>query len=96
MEDLVPTEFRLSQNYPDPFRERTTIKYCLPKKTEVKLELFDSAKRKVKTLVDEIKEEGTYKVELDGKDLDEGSYYCIMQAGSFTDTKKMILIRKKQ
>jgi len=48
---------------------------------------------KIKTLVDEVKEAGTYKVRLDGKDLDEGDYYCIMQAGSFIDTKKMILMK---
>jgi flagellar hook assembly protein FlgD len=106
MEDLVPSEFHLSQNYPNPFKEQTTIKFCLPEKLIVKLELFDSDQRKVKTLVDEIKEAGTYKVELNGKDLEGGYYYYKMQAGSpstgshngqagqaYVEIKKIILLR---
>lgn len=46
MKDLVPDEYYLSQNYPEPFKEKTTIKYCLPENVKVKLELFDSEKEK--------------------------------------------------
>ena len=93
MEDLVPSEYYLSQNYPDPFQDRTTIKYCLPEKVKVKLELFDSERRKVKTLVDEIEEAGTYKVELNGEDLMEGVYFYKIKAGEFVSTKKMVLLK---
>jgi hypothetical protein len=106
MEDLVPSEFHLSQNYPNPFKEKTEIKYCLPERTNVKLELFDSEKRKVKTLVDEVEEAGTYKVDLSGEDLQEGFYYYKLEAGSpsigsqngqagqvYIETKKMILLK---
>ena len=93
MEDLIPTEFQLSQNYPEPFKEHTTIKYCLPEKTIVKLEVFDSKKRKVKTLVNEIKEAGTYKIELDRKELKEGVYFYQLRAGFFVETKKMLLLK---
>jgi hypothetical protein len=60
---LTPTEFYLSQNYPTPFSERTTIKFCVAYKTKVKLEVFNSNGELVKTLLDEEKEAGTYEVE---------------------------------
>ncbi len=67
MEEIVPTEFQLSQNYPNPFKTRTTIKYCVPDKMKIKLEIFDANGNKLKTLVDEIKEAGTYKAEFNAK-----------------------------
>jgi hypothetical protein len=93
MEELVPTEYQLSQNYPNPFKEKTEIKYCLPEKVKVKLEVFDAEKRKVKTLVDEVEEAGTYKVELTGEDLMEGVYFYKIKAGEFVSTKKMVLLK---
>lgn len=101
MEDLVPSEFHLSQNYPNPFKEKTEIKYCLPERVKVKLEVLDSEERKVKTLVDEVEEAGTYKVNLSGEDLQEGFYYYKLEAGSpstgsgqvYIETKKMILLK---
>ena len=93
MEDLVPSEFHLSQNYPNPFKEKTEIKYCLPERTNVKLELFDSEKRKVKTLVDEVEEAGTYKVELEAKDFKEGVYFYRLTAGSYVSTKRMLFLK---
>ena len=93
MKDFVPDEYFLSQNYPDPFQDKTTIKYCLPEKVKVKLELFDSERRKVKTLVDEIEEAGTYKVELNGEELMEGVYFYKIKAGEFVSTKKMVLLK---
>ena len=49
MEEIVPTEFQLSQNYPNPFKTRTTIKYCVPDKMKIKLEIFDAYGNKLKT-----------------------------------------------
>jgi phosphodiesterase/alkaline phosphatase D-like protein len=100
VEDLVPTEFYLSRNFPNPFKERTIIKYCLPEKIKVMLEILDYEKRKIKTLVDEIKEAGTYQVELHAEGLQSNNYYYRMQAGNpstgsgqvFVETKKMVLI----
>ena len=93
MEDLVPTEFYLSQNFPDPFKEKTTIKYCLPEEIKIKLDILDNEKRKIKTLVDEIKEAGTYQVEFYANGLQSNDYYYRMQAGNFKATKKMVLIK---
>lgn len=61
--NLTPTEFYLSQNYPNPFSEKTTIKFCVAYKTKVKLEVFNSDGEMIKTLLEEEKEAGTYEVE---------------------------------
>ncbi len=93
MEEIVPTEFQLSQNYPNPFTERTTIKYCVPDKVRIGLEVIDSYRNKVKTLVKEIKEAGTYKVEFNASELSSGIYFYRFQAGEFVETKKMVLLK---
>ena len=103
IEDIVPTEFELAQNYPNPFKEKTTIKYCVPAKIDIKLEVFDSKGNKVKTLVDEVKEAGTYKVEFSAKggsasggnawDLESGEYLFKLETNDYFDTKKMIVLK---
>ena len=93
MEEIVPTEFQLSQNYPNPFKERTTIKYCVPDKMKIKLEVFDSNGNKLKTLVDEIKEAGTYKVEFDARELVNGEYLYKLETRDFFETKKMVFLK---
>ena len=93
MEEIVPTEFQLSQNYPNPFKERTTIKYCVPDKMKIMLEIFDSNGNKVKTLVDEIKEAGTYKVDLNAKGLLSGEYLYKLESTDYFEAKKMVLIK---
>jgi hypothetical protein len=93
IEDIVPTEFELAQNYPNPFRERTTIKYCVPEKMKIRLEVFDSKGNKIKTLVDEIKNAGTYKVELNLNELEEGEYLYKLESQDYFGTKKMTLLK---
>jgi hypothetical protein len=61
--DLVPSEFYLSQNYPNPFSEKTIIKFCVAYKTKVRLEVFNSDGKMIKRLLDEEKEAGTYEIE---------------------------------
>jgi hypothetical protein len=63
MDELEPSEFYLAQNYPDPFKEKTTIKYCLAYKTKVKLTVYNSEGEEIEKLVDEEKNPGTYEVE---------------------------------
>ena len=92
MEELVPSEFYLSQNYPNPFKDRTTIKYCVPDKAFVKLTIFDSDKMIIKELVNDLKEAGTYEIEFDASNLTSGTYYCRLEAKEFNETKKMILM----
>ena len=92
MEEIVPTEFQLSQNYPNPFKEKTTIKYCVPDKMKIMLDVFNSDKNKVKTLMNEVKEAGTYKVELNSIELESGEYIYKLETTDFFDTKKMIVL----
>ena len=93
MEDIIPTDFYLSQNHPNPFKDRTTIKYCIPDKERIRLEVFNSSRNKVKTIVKEIKDAGTYKVEIDAAVLPSGVYFYRLQAGDFIETKKMVLMK---
>ena len=93
IEDVIPTEFELAQNYPNPFKDKTTIKYCAPVKLKIRLEVFDSKGNKVKTLVDEIKEAGTHKVEFDSNKLANGEYIYKLETKDYFETKKMILTK---
>jgi len=105
MYDLEPSEFYLSQNYPNPFSDKTTIKYCIAYKTKVRLEVFDNEGKMIKVLVDEEKEAGTYEVEfkpstnlangqLGNKQLCNGTYLFKFEAGNYVATKKMIYLRQ--
>lgn len=93
MEDLVPTEFYLSQNFPNPFTEKTIIKYCLPEEINIKLEILGSGKENIETLVDEIKKLGTYQVEFHPNGFGEGIYLYRLTVGSVILTKKMVLMK---
>jgi len=102
--DLVPSEFYLSQNYPNPFREKTTIKFCLPYRTKVRLQVFNSEGGMVRTLLDEEKEAGSYELEFSAEDREtdglpagapspsERIYIYRLQAGDFSETKRMTAI----
>lgn len=93
MEDILPTEFELAQNYPNPFKERTVIKYCVPEKMKIRLEVFDSRGNKVQTLIDEVKEAGTYKIEINANEFEEGEYLYKLESRDFFETRKMILMK---
>ena len=93
MDELIPSEFYLSQNYPNPFKEKTTIKYCVPEKTLIKLTVLDPKMKIFKILVNEVREAGTYEVEFDGAEVASGVYFYQLKAGFFIETKKMVLLR---
>jgi hypothetical protein len=63
MEDVIPTEFYLSQNYPNPFKEKTIIKYCVGYKARVVLSVYNSEGEEIEKLIDEEKKPGTYEIE---------------------------------
>ncbi|HSD63160.1 MAG TPA: hypothetical protein VLB50_05150 [Ignavibacteriaceae bacterium] len=97
MDEMIPLKFYLSQNYPNPFKETTTIKYCVGYKTRVLLTIHNSEREKVDTLIDDIKEPGTYKIKIDlsatNYQLTEGTFYYRFTAGNYTNEKRMKVIR---
>jgi hypothetical protein len=89
----LPREFTLSQNYPNPFNPTTTIKYDLPIDAHVTLKLYDVLGREVLTLVNEQAKAGYHSTTLDASRLSSGVYFYRIQAGQFSQTKKLILVR---
>ena len=91
--DLVPTEFVLYQNYPNPFNPNTKISWQSPVGSHQTLKIYNLLGSEVATLVDEYKPAGTYEVEFNAAKYTSGVYFYRLQAGSFAETKKMILIK---
>lgn len=89
----VPNKFILDQNYPNPFNPTTTIRYSIPQSEFVTLQVFDVLGNEVTTLVNEEKPAGNYEVNFNVAILSSGIYLYRLQAGSFVETKKMILLR---
>jgi photosystem II stability/assembly factor-like uncharacterized protein len=89
----VPSSFYLAQNYPNPFNPQTTINFSLPKSAFVSLKVYDVLGNEVLNLVNENKTAGNYAVRVDGTKLSSGVYFYTLNAGDFTRTKKMIMIK---
>ena len=89
----VPTHFSLDQSYPNPFNPATTISFSLPSKSFVSLKVFDALGRKVAVLLSEELPLGTYSPQWNAAGLASGVYFYRLQAGSFIETKKLILLR---
>jgi hypothetical protein len=87
-----PVEFLLRQNYPNPFNPGTTIRYELPRASHVTISVYDMLGRAISILVNDTKESGVFEVRFDGSNLASGTYFCIFQAGSFLDTKRLLLL----
>jgi len=89
----IPIEFSLSQNYPNPFNPSTTINYSIPVISFVTIIVYDVLGNEIATLVNEEQPAGIYEVELDATSLPSGIYFYSIQAGSFVETKKMVLMK---
>ncbi len=85
--------YQLSQNYPNPFNPSTVINYSVPKTGMVTIKIYDVLGREVQTIVNDIKSSGNYSVVFNAGKLSSGVYYYRMQAGSFADSKKFILLK---
>jgi hypothetical protein len=95
---LIPTRYELYQNYPNPFNPTTIIEYALPEASHVKIEIFNLAGQKIKTLVDSYLSAGKYRIHWDGTDdngvrVSSGVYIYRLVAGDNVIAKKMILIK---
>ena len=93
LSSVEPVAFNLSNNYPNPFNPTTTIDFDLAEPGQVSLSVFDMAGHQVATLVDGNLPAGSHSVTFDGSDLSSGIYFYMMQAGNFTDTHKMVLVK---
>lgn len=85
--------YELVQNYPNPFNPITTISYSIKEKGFVSLSVFDALGNRVAVLVEEEKPAGKHSINFDAKNLSSGVYYYRIISGSFTETKKMMLLR---
>ncbi len=90
---ILPKVFSLSQNYPNPFNPTTVIKYSIPEVTNVKLKIYDMLGREIRTLVNQEQSAGVYNVEFNATNLSSGIYFYRMEAGSFVDSKKLLLLK---
>ena len=98
LSDLIPDKFQLYQNWPNPFNPSTTIKYSLPEKSEVKLEIFNIIGQRIKTLVSGNQGPGSYQIQWDGKNefgqtAASGIYIYRLQADKEVAIRKMVFMR---
>ena len=96
--DLIPEEFALYANYPNPFNPYTTISYDLPEQAQVTLGIYDLLGKKIKTLVNQSQDAGNKIAMWDGTDelgrqVSAGVYLYQIQAGDFSQTRKMVLLK---
>jgi len=97
-ETQVATTFSVNRNYPNPFNPSTTIDYQLPRSTDVKLVVYDALGRHVRTLVDGYMTSGHHQVIWNGRNDDgiavsSGTYICRFDAGGFSETRRMTLVK---
>lgn len=88
-----PEAFLLRQNYPNPFNPTTTIQYDLPQQTKVQLAIFNTAGRRVKTLVNGARTAGYHSLTVDMQGLSSGIYFYRLQAGRFSQTQRMLFLK---
>jgi len=88
-----PSEFVLRQNYPNPFNPTTTISFSLPNRVYVSLKIYDSIGREIKALISEELSAGNHTHIWNASDMPSGVYFYRLQTGTFSETKKLILIK---
>ncbi|UCH65511.1 MAG: T9SS type A sorting domain-containing protein, partial [Ignavibacterium sp.] len=93
LSDMSPTEYKLIQNYPNPFNPNTTIRFDIPEFTFITIKVFDILGSEIEILVNEEKQTGTYQITWYAENLTSGIYFYRLQAGSFVETKKLLLIK---
>jgi len=92
-DNSIPSGYKLFQNYPNPFNPTTTIKYSLEKTGYVNLSVYDILGKKIVTLVNETQNAGIHKVNFNASELSSGVYIYRIEAGLFTQSQKMMLLK---
>ncbi|MBK7106843.1 MAG: T9SS type A sorting domain-containing protein [Ignavibacteriae bacterium] len=90
---IVPKTFYLYQNYPNPFNPSTSIKYDLPKSTNVRIVIYNQLGKEIETIINKNQNAGGYTIEYSGINLSSGIYFYRITAGEFRDTKKLIFLK---
>jgi hypothetical protein len=93
VENAIPTEYALLQNYPNPFNPSTNIRYDVPSGERVTLTVYNLIGEVVARLVDAVKPPGEYTVRWNAGGVPSGVYFYRLQAGKFTQTKKLVLMK---
>jgi carboxypeptidase family protein/type IX secretion system substrate protein len=91
--NITPLKYNLSQNFPNPFNPSTKIKFSISASSMVTLNVFNSAGQEVASLVNGQQSAGSYEIFFDASTLSSGVYFYKLTAGSFTETRKMTLIK---
>lgn len=89
----VPAGFKLGQNYPNPFNPATKMKYTVPERAHVTLKVYNLLGQVVATLVDQTQSAGNYIATFEANNLTTGVYFYRLEAGKFTETRKMVLLK---
>jgi hypothetical protein len=89
----LPIAVSLEQNYPNPFNPSTTIRYGLPKRSNVTLTVFNTLGQVVATLVNETQNAGHHDVKFEASGLASGVYFYRLQAGEYVATKKLLILK---
>lgn len=93
LDPVIPLSFTLYQNYPNPFNPETNIKFALPIAGNVKVVVYNSIGEKIISILNEYLDAGTYEAKFNALSLSSGVYFYKLITGTFTDTKKMILLK---
>ena len=93
VEVMITKDYSLSQNYPNPFNPATLISFSIPNDEFVSLRIYDVLGREFAQIINERRSAGTYQIEFNGAALNSGVYYYTLTAGSYTETKKMMIIK---
>jgi hypothetical protein len=89
----LPSEFSLSQNYPNPFNPETNIKYSVAKREFVSIKVYDISGQEIASLINEVKDQGSYNIKFNGSSLASGIYFVRMNAGNFSSIVKMNILK---
>jgi hypothetical protein len=92
LDNLLPKEFVLENNFPNPFNPSTTIRYGLPRKSQVSLTVYNTLGQQVSQLVSGEQEAGYHEVRFDASGLSSGVYFYRLSTSSFVETKKLLLL----
>jgi len=93
LDDIVPGEFRLNQNFPNPFNSETNVEFSLTERSEVTLRVYDLLGREVKRLADEQLPAGNYRVRFEASRLASGPYFIVLEAQGKRLSRKMLYLK---